>query len=1380
MPKKEEARWQQVAAHSGHGGNEPRSVSHTYRVFPPLVSFFEEAFERKLKNVLQARTTQYSDIALVTAHRTNLFSEVEVRVVDIPRKKADTVKAILTAVTITTVPKVIDDYVDPSRVLLTCKDINSHAFWDGKVRAHKITVITFPGETTDALVDAAVTYLKLRAPTQQPRAHHVALLHIPTGAGFNTEERIRDTATMLPIEAKYELENILKDLEANHPYRDVVTFFSTIMFMEYHYIIACLGEYERRGQQFVVSEHLANGLIINRRDDEERFTDRRPSLEKGDSISATSKSTGKVFKSVVLFVDKDKAYVAGDVLEAVKGKAVFQRRTCDSEAIDLTSAALGAELTLAKLAWSRDSFDILFDDLRFRNIAKARIEFAQHHGQELYEFLITPVPEVARQIFAKRSRALLIASADGDRSDDEAGQREPQRRERGGRGVAAPPRPAAVEEPDDSFGNHLDEQQKLFVSLIMKPIPHLRKIKVDGPGGTGKTEALCCAAASFIRKNPNAKVLYLAFTRNACNVAARRLVQLLSLTSSDDNKVLLRLHGENESPLDGDPALYCFSNREDSTKEISRLTLTDKYYSPRENVPRITSYSIVVAACSQAKHFQHVDLVIVDEAAQCGLIEGLQALAPVVGNPSCTLVLGGDPKQTTPPCNFPAAKKHLHQSLYSFCHDNAAVVQLRNSHRASAHLATLLNHAIYDNKLVVMPPPVDVTEDELYREWRGHRGNPTAGRFIHCEETTTETTIAPKEMEIVVSCIASLLGMYPGTLTVDDVIVIATHREQQKQLRQRFEIVGLKGVRVTDAESVQGSEAKIVAVSLVSQGGAAVGTLPFPSGHTMGTITTRGKHLLIVVGNFNALRASPEWKDWSKLVLAPSNCTVETYQSDTDRFIETFKHLPVPQVTAVKDFVPKLDQRKLLAAAIDTTELKIREDPESYFIGTVVGYDSEFNFCPVVRNLDLHPFDVLIDEDANTNQNELYWKPLACIGDLVGVRLVPQMSRWVPIRPNDSCHSRNRSIPFASPPPPSHEATLKALRLRAKVNLVSDFPTVPTVLHFGTKYVRPRGIICCVLQRGVLPAVQGKFVNSSGFVPFDSGIPCYDYQSNDARNGRKVAQLLRAPSSLPFYNIGDREQLLTVPQWQPKIAAPSAFAQPETCELITQSCGFQMRDAAAGMKEVAFFFPVVHLTEAPLPTEQETATLFPPQHPAGDGPRLCPNQVQEAVKVSFVYVLESHTFLNLRGSVSLVRPSSPKQGATSAMVELLANAAAAQLLLKVLRPLALFVRQDRILSCAGFTDIGTPLPEVFMQPTTPPPHGPIQGVVSAFPLSTRATRSHTTYFDQVVAAQLYLAAKLDESTMDLKSLDTQQWLQRVPSACVWFNGCVRCDKAVLN
>jgi DNA replication ATP-dependent helicase Dna2 len=358
-----------------------------------------------------------------------------------------------------------------------------------------------------------------------------------------------------------------------------------------------------------------------------------------------------------------------------------------------------------------------------------------------------------------------------------------------------------------------------------------------GPPGTGKTYTLGALVATFLLQRPQAKVLLLATTNWAVDLALLSVDGALEELGRKEPKAntlrrkckRIGTHFIASNYKDREHLLPAIdaelvkriaeleTQRPDRNKAAEYATWKDKINALRAQIPRpidqaqlaamtTTSAAFSFGALQQRRPFE---LIAFDEASQVSLPHAL-ALAPL--GRKC--IFAGDHKQLAPivQSQHPDSQKWLGISM--FRHMNASnCCFLNEQFRMAEEICEIVSHVFYEGELVLAE---GCEQDPLWRTDRRVQFAPGMGtERVHLEKCEAEGEFKKTKYGIgtrykSAEYIGKIAGVLAAQAGQENVLVLTPFRAQRALIKTFLNNSGLRRVRVSTVHRAQGSECHTV------------------------------------------------------------------------------------------------------------------------------------------------------------------------------------------------------------------------------------------------------------------------------------------------------------------------------------------------------------------------------------------------------------------------------------------------------------------------------------------------------------------------------------------------------------------------------------------
>ena len=470
-------------------------------------------------------------------------------------------------------------------------------------------------------------------------------------------------------------------------------------------------------------------------------------------------------------------------------------------------------------------------------------------------------------------------------------------------------------------GNYLDrekfaEMKHVFASLNKEQLEAVQAISclqkasrvlgmlmppytLYGPPGTGKTTTVVKAIQALLLTNDFISILATAPSDAAADVLCLKLIAAEAEKNSGSTALsstcIIRLNWWKRVQASVPVALknYCIYCKNESNGIFNTLHMSEL------TDPKV----VIVATCGAAGMISdggQFDYVFVDEASQASEAETLVPCT-LLRRDSGAIVLAGDPKQLGVPARSPAnllissmLDRLLSLPAYSsFDHpckvpypDNSQFVlskdsmvlgtYLKRNYRSHIDILDLPSRMFYNSSLVECGKRGEI--DSIVNKWRYKNESSsisTSALFVgvsakHGHENGSASFFNFGEIIEIESILQSLLtspDIQPKVKT-SEICVICAFRAQVLELRRYLRERSLGNVEVGSPEDYQGQEKRIAIVSTVLSSrprmlkgiSESYGLLSHP--RKFNVCITRGKALVIVVGNPFCLLGDPSWREY--------------------------------------------------------------------------------------------------------------------------------------------------------------------------------------------------------------------------------------------------------------------------------------------------------------------------------------------------------------------------------------------------------------------------------------------------------------------------------------------------------------------------------------
>ena len=383
-----------------------------------------------------------------------------------------------------------------------------------------------------------------------------------------------------------------------------------------------------------------------------------------------------------------------------------------------------------------------------------------------------------------------------------------------------------------------------------------------GPPGTGKTRTIVESILQITRNIQGSRVVACAPSNTCADQLALKLIQSGNLKERDIARIIA------VSRIDKVP------------EELDNFVIE-----PSEADPNWIYRKIIISTCGSVGHlfelqkrpgfFTHC---FIDEAAQATEPEAMQVLNMVALGKGMT-ILAGDPYQLGPVCMSPQAKRYgLGKSMLgrlftmkpyrrtqnSFqeygSYDPRCITKLIESYRCCMDLIYVNSKMFYASELECK---VD-SDNELLEELG--IGFPVVFEGVRGKDERDDNSSSWYNSGEVLVVTQYLKRLYEAGVDIEDIGVITPYRKQTEKLRQFIEFTGLPKCKIATVEEFQGSERRVMILSLVRTTPENIDIdlkkhLGFVANEQRFNVaTTRAKSLLIVIGDPFCLVVDGCWK----------------------------------------------------------------------------------------------------------------------------------------------------------------------------------------------------------------------------------------------------------------------------------------------------------------------------------------------------------------------------------------------------------------------------------------------------------------------------------------------------------------------------------------
>ncbi len=378
-------------------------------------------------------------------------------------------------------------------------------------------------------------------------------------------------------------------------------------------------------------------------------------------------------------------------------------------------------------------------------------------------------------------------------------------------------------------------QRKAF-RLLSDPIGYLW-----GPPGTGKTTTVGTIVATFVAKNPQARVMIVSTTNSAVDqalVAVDKALEELQQSATDPKSVRSRCKriGQNFEvvryanrkhllPQRNPTAVHALIEHQKKRPEESDLIhyaqwrVTDEQLRQKLReleLETLRTASVVAMTVTRAafgldalRQLPEVDLLVMDEASQVSLAYAL-ALLPL----GKVVMFAGDPEQLSPivRTDSPDAQRWLGESPFDWKTKLApaeATVFLDEQSRMAMKICSVVGAEFYGGKLSVCRQAT--AQAEWTQPRRAAQGSGTGFEIvpITMEGHWSQAWGGPVRQESA-DTIVQLVRDLLHRLDAEKIQVLTPFRAQRKMIKSCLKRAELHGVRVTTAHRAQGSERMVI------------------------------------------------------------------------------------------------------------------------------------------------------------------------------------------------------------------------------------------------------------------------------------------------------------------------------------------------------------------------------------------------------------------------------------------------------------------------------------------------------------------------------------------------------------------------------------------
>ncbi|KAI1280770.1 putative RNA helicase armi [Halotydeus destructor] len=409
----------------------------------------------------------------------------------------------------------------------------------------------------------------------------------------------------------------------------------------------------------------------------------------------------------------------------------------------------------------------------------------------------------------------------------------------------------------------LNDRQKRAVINVMKgecrPSPYV----IFGPPGTGKTVTVVETILQVFKNFPHSHVIACAPSNACVDLIALKLVNSGIISSKKDMVRLIAHHRLDRIPAELDA--YAVESSGSSPEWINARII----------VSTCGSVGQLMDLTKRAGFFTHCFL---DEAAQATEPEALQFLHLIAIGKGVSVVVG-DPFQLGPVCISPDAKKYgLGKSLLNRLfdmepykrrsgefadhghYDPRCITKLVESYRCCTDIISVNSSMFYMSELDCKPSPDSDLLSKLGRTF------PVVFNGVNGQDVRHPDSASWCNYAEVLRCADYLRQLYDVGVKADEIGIITPYRKQMEMIRKFLDYLGFDLCKIATVEEFQGSERKVIIVSLVRTNPK---NINYDIKKQLGFIfnekrfnvaTTRAKSLLIVIGDPFCLVNDVCWK----------------------------------------------------------------------------------------------------------------------------------------------------------------------------------------------------------------------------------------------------------------------------------------------------------------------------------------------------------------------------------------------------------------------------------------------------------------------------------------------------------------------------------------
>ncbi|XP_076178459.1 putative RNA helicase armitage isoform X2 [Ptiloglossa arizonensis] len=445
------------------------------------------------------------------------------------------------------------------------------------------------------------------------------------------------------------------------------------------------------------------------------------------------------------------------------------------------------------------------------------------------------------------------------------------------------------------FNQNLNYYQKEAIKNILKGLARPLPYVIFGPPGTGKTVTLCEAILQILSTIPESRLLIATPSNSSANLISERLLDSGVLKPGDMVRLIAH-HYLGSDAISNKLLPYCATAElaEEGTHEKTKYSGVG----PRLNCTMsvLGRHRITVGTCIALGilhnmgfphgHFSHV---LIDEAGQATepeIMIPLNFIHSYYGQ----VVLAGDPLQLGPVVeskiakNFGLDESFLTRLLRHFpyqkdpngfetLYDPRLVTKLVINYRSLPEILELPSSLFYDSELIAHISSKRSKEAKLLQtlaaELPERKGSPPAIVFHgvngkSCKDNDSPSWYNPEEATQVY---LYLLKLYKCGLSPDDIGIITPYQKQVHEIRELFMEMDTKLPKISSVEGFQGQERNVIIISTVRSSNNFVNE---DIKHSLGFVAcprrlnvaiTRGRVLVIILGNPRLLAQDPYWKN---------------------------------------------------------------------------------------------------------------------------------------------------------------------------------------------------------------------------------------------------------------------------------------------------------------------------------------------------------------------------------------------------------------------------------------------------------------------------------------------------------------------------------------